>query len=184
MSHLDYKLERINSISFEAFLDLIYANKTYIEKGFAGTVKRCETQQGAKTLFDEWVSEESEERCFSFFIKNTQTDNLVGLVNIKNIDNSVKKCEIGYFISKQTAGKGIVSKFTSEVVTYCFEVLQMNKVFLRIAPDNIGSQKVAIKNGFQKEGVLREEYKGFQDKFEDVMYFGLLKNDYLKSKNV
>ncbi len=184
MSLFDYKLERINTVSFEAFLDLIYTNKTYIEKGFAGTVKRCETQQGAKILFDEWISEESKGNHFSFFIKHAQTNDLVGLINIKNIDNHVEKCEIGYFISEHAAGKGIVSKFTSEVVTYCFDVLHINKVFLRIAPENIASQKVAIKNGFQKEGVLREEYKGFQDKFEDVMYFGLLKTDYLKSKNV
>lgn len=183
MSLLDYKLERIENVSFETFLNLIYDNKTYIEKGFAGTVKRCETPKGAKILFKEWLSEEKHKRSFSFFIKNTQTDSLVGLVNIKNIDSTIKKCEIGYFISELYAGKGIVSKFTSEVVTFCFEELQMNKVFLRVAPENIGSQKVAIKNGFQKEGVLREEYLGFQDIYEDVMCFGLLKTEYLKSKD-
>ena len=181
MSFIDYKLERIQDISFEAFFNLIYTNKSYIEKGFAGTVKRCETKEDAKTLFEEWVLEESENRCFSFFIKNIQTNTLVGLVNIKNIDYAINKCEIGYFISEQAAGKGIISKFTSVVVTYCFEELQMNKVFLRIAPENIGSQKVALNNGFKKEGVLREEYKGFEDKLEDVMYFGLLKTDYLKN---
>ena len=129
------------------------------------------------------MSEEKHKRSFSFFIKNIQTDSLVGLVNIKNIDATIKKCEIGYFISELCAGKGIVSKFTSEVVTFCFEELQINKVFLRVAPENIGSQKVAIKNGFLKEGVLREEYLGFQDVYEDVMYFGLLKTEYLKSKD-
>lgn len=181
MCFIDYKLERIQDISFEAFFNLIYTNKSYIEKGFAGTVKRCQTKEGAKTLFEEWIKEESESSCFSFFIKNIQTNTLVGLVNIKNIDYDINKCEIGYFISEQAAGKGIISKFTSVVVTYCFEELQMNKVFLRIAPENIGSQKVALNNGFKKEGVLREEYKGFEDKLEDVMYFGLLKTDYLKN---
>ncbi len=184
MNHLNYKLQPIDSVSFEAFFELIYVNKSYIEKGFAGTVKRCQTKEEAKLLFDEWVSEESEGKIFSFFIESLETNTLVGLVNIKNIDPSVKKCEVGYFISEQMAGNGIVSKFTSDVVTYCFETLHMNKVFLRIAPENIGSQKVATKNGFQKEGVLRQEYKGFQDKYEDVMYFGLLKTDYLKHRNV
>lgn len=183
MSLIDYKLERIQNISFEVFFDLIYNNKSYIEKGFAGTVKRCQTKEGAKNLFKEWDLEESENRCFSFFIKNIQKNILVGLVNIKNIDYDINKCEIGYFVSEQVAGKGIVSKFTSNVVTYCFEKLHMNKIFLRIAPENIASQKVAFNNHFKKEGVLREEYKGFEDKLEDVMYFGLLKTDYLKTKN-
>ena len=144
MNLLEYKLENIDTISFETFLDLIYTNRAYIEKGFAGTVKRCQTKEGAKKLFKEWVLEEKENRSFSFFIKHIQTNTLVGLVNIKNIDYGIKKCEIGYFVSERLAGKGIVSKFTSEIVTYCFEVLQMNKVFLRMAPDNIGSQKIAI----------------------------------------
>lgn len=184
MNNINYKLERINDVSFEAFYSLIDSNKTYIQKGFAGTVKRCETKESSKTLFNEWNSEEIDRKSFSFFIKDTIKNTLIGLVNIKNIDEGIKKCEIGYFISENYTGKGIVSKFTSEVVIYCFDILQMNKVFLRIAPENIGSQKVAIKNNFKQEGVLREEYKGFQDKFEDVIYFGLLKIDYLKSKNV
>lgn len=183
MCLIDYKLERIQDVSFEAFFNLIYTNKSYIEKGFAGTVKRCQTKEGAKILFKEWALEEIKSKYFSFFIKSIQTTTIVGLVNIKNIDYSINKCEIGYFISEQVAGKGIVSKFTSDVVTYSFEELQMNKVFLRISPENIGSQKVAFNNGFKKEGVLREEYKGFEDKLEDVMYFGLLKTYYLKTKN-
>lgn len=184
MNFINYKLERIHNISFESFFNLIYINKAYIQKGFAGTVKRCETEKKAEALFKEWISEESEAKSFSFFIKDITKNTLIGLVNVKNIDNTIKKCEIGYFISEKYAGKGLVSKFTSEVVTYCFSELLMNKIFLRIAPENIGSQNVAIKNGFKKEGVLREEYKGFQDKLEDVMYFGLLKADYLKQNHV
>ncbi len=180
MNLSDYKLERIANVSFETFFNLISENKSYIEKGFAGTVKRCESKEGAKLLFEEWNSDENNNESFSFFIRDKKTDKLIGLVNIKNIDKLVKKCEIGYFISEQRAGKGIISKFTSEVVTYCFEVLQMNKVFLRIAPENIGSQRVALNNGFQKEGILRQEYLGFEGSYEDVMYFGLLKTDYQK----
>ena len=155
----------------------------YIQKGFAGTVKRCKTKEHAEKLFKEWISEENQTLSYSFFIKDTLKSTLVGLVNIKNIDTNIKKCELGYFIAESETGKGLISKFTSEVVTYCFDILQMNKIFLRIAPDNIRSQKVATHNGFKKEGLLREEYKGFQDKLEDVMYFGLLKADYLNKKN-
>ncbi|OEK06170.1 hypothetical protein A8C32_19275 [Flavivirga aquatica] len=182
MNTLNYKLERIQYISFNAFFNLIQTNKTYIQKGFSGTVKRCETKETSEKLFKEWVSEENNNNCFTFFIKDTIKNTIVGLINIKNIDYSVNKCEIGYFIAKDYAGNGLVSKFTSEIVTYCFDILHMNKIFIRIAPENIGSQKVALKNGFKQEGILREEYKGHLGKLEDVMYFGLLKGEYLKDK--
>ena len=80
MSIVDYKLERIHSISFEAFFNLIYTNKEYIQKGFAGTVKRCQTKAGSEKLFKEWVLEEKEGRYFSFFIKSSTKNSLVGLV--------------------------------------------------------------------------------------------------------
>lgn len=183
MNLIDYKLVGINTVSFEDFFNLINANKSYIEKGFAGTVKRCATEETAKVLYNEWVLDETKNKGFSFFIKNIKTQHLVGLINIKNIDTLVKKCEIGYFISKQTTSKGIVTNLTKDVVTFCFETLQMNKVFLRVFPENIASQKVALKNGFVKEGILREEYLGYNNNYEDVMYLGLLKSDYLKLKN-
>ncbi|WP_346881993.1 GNAT family protein [uncultured Algibacter sp.] len=177
---IQYKLEPIEFISREEFYDLINSNKTYIQKGFAGTVKCCNTREASKNVLKEWISNESQGKCYTFFIKNSSHDIFIGLINIKSIDHTVKKCELGYFIAESYSGKGLVSKFTSDVVTYCFNVLQMNKIYLRIAPDNIGSQKVAINNGFTQEGILREEYKGFQDKLEDVVYFGLLKSEYSK----
>ena len=42
----------------------------------------------------------------------------------------------------------------------------------------MGSQKVATKNGFIQEGILREEFKNGEGKLEDIMYFGLIKSDY------
>lgn len=173
-----FSLVRIDSVSADIFFDLIHKNKDYIQKGFAGTVKRCQTQEHATQLFSEWNLEEQKKRSFTFFIKDKITGVIIGLLNVKNIDYSVRKCEIGYFISEKYSGKGIISGFTQEIISYCFEDLQMNKIFLRTAPENIASQKVALKNGFLQEGILRQEYKGFQDKFEDVIYFGLLQNEY------
>lgn len=177
---MDCILVGIESISASTFFNLIDENRLYIQNGFAGTVNGCQNKEGSKELFEIWIQDEKEKRCFTFFIKDQNSENLIGLINIKNIDRDIGKCEIGYFISEKYTGKGIVSKFTNEVISLCFKQLDMNKIFLRIAPENVGSQKVALKNGFKQEGVLRQEYKGFQDRFEDVMYFGLLKNEYLK----
>jgi RimJ/RimL family protein N-acetyltransferase len=179
-----FSLVGIDSVSADVFYNLIHKNKEYIQKGFAGTVKRCQSQEQATQLFSEWNLEEQEKRNFTFFIKEEITGAIIGLLNVKNIDYSVRKCEIGYFISEKYSGKGIVSKCTQKIISYCFEDLNMNKIFLRAAPENIASQKVALKNGFQQEGILRQEYKGLQDKFEDVIYFGLLQNEYNAMENL
>ncbi|PHR69035.1 MAG: GNAT family N-acetyltransferase [Lutibacter sp.] len=176
---VNYQLESIFNISFEEFFHLIDSNREYIKKGFSGTVKRCENIIGAEDLFNEWSFEEKEKRHFCFFIKEESSNELIGLVNVKSIDLNVNKCEIGYFISQRFAGKGIISKATSDVIKFCFGDLEMNKIFIRSAPENIGSQKIALKNGFTQEGILRQEYKGSLG-MEDIVYFGLLKSEFIK----
>lgn len=176
---MNCQLESILNISFEEFFYLIDSNKEYIKKGFSGTVKRCKDRIGAEDLFKEWSEQEVQKQHFCFFIRDQKTNKLIGLVNVKSIDQNVRKCEIGYFISEKFSGKGIISKVTSDVIVFCFEELEMNKIFIRVAPENIGSQKIALKNGFTKEGVLRREYKGSQG-MEDIVYLGLLRNEYIK----
>ncbi len=174
----NYTLISIHEVSSEDFYNLINSNKEYIQKGFAGTVKDCQTKKSTEELFKKWISDEHKKQQYSFFIKDEIADVLIGLVNVKSIDQNIQKCEIGYFIAQVYAGKGIVSNMTSEVIRFCFEDLEMNKIFLRVFPENIGSKKVALKNGFVQEGILRQEYRGFQGELEDVMYLGLLKSTY------
>ena len=54
----------------------------------------------------------------------------------------------------------------------------MNKIFICTSKINKGSQQIALKHNFQKEGILREEFKNHEGVLEDVNYYGLLKSDF------
>jgi RimJ/RimL family protein N-acetyltransferase len=56
----------------------------------------------------------------------------------------------------------------------------MNKVYICTSKINLASQRIATKLGFQKEGILREEFKNGKAILEDIVYFGLLKSEYQK----
>jgi ribosomal-protein-serine acetyltransferase len=56
----------------------------------------------------------------------------------------------------------------------------MNKVYICTSKINAASQRIATKLGFQKEGILREEFKNGKAMLEDIVYFGLLKSEYQK----
>jgi RimJ/RimL family protein N-acetyltransferase len=90
------------------------------------------------------------------------------------------KCELAYFIDKNFEGKGIISKAVADTVAFCFNDLQMNKVYICTSKINAASQRIATKLGFQKEGILREEFKNGKAILEDIVYFGLLKSEYQK----
>ena len=74
-------------------------------------------------------------------------------------------------------GKGITSKMVSETLDFCFNTLNMNKVFICTSKINKASQQIALKHHFKQEGILREEFKSSEGTLEDIVYFGLLKSE-------
>ena len=103
---------------------------------------------------------------------------MIGIVNIKNIDWHVRLCELGYFLDEDFEGKGIMTEVLDKTIDYCFKELTMNKLFLRIGGENIGSQRLAEKKGFKLEGTLRKEYRIETGQLIDVEYYDKLKNAY------
>ena len=51
----------------------------------------------------------------------------------------------------------------------------MNKLFIKLSPNNKASQRLAIRSGFQLEGLLRKEFRIETGEIEDIEYYGKLK---------
>ena len=132
----------------------------------------------SSTVITSNIENEKNKENYYFYIRNSETKNLIGYVCIKNIDTKISKCELAYFIDAAFEGKGIISKVVSQTIAFCFEDVMMNKVFICTSKINYASQRIALKNGFQQEGILREEFKNGEGILEDILYFGLLKSDY------
>jgi RimJ/RimL family protein N-acetyltransferase len=84
--------------------------------------------------------------------------------------------ELGYWVGEPFWGKGIATRVIKSATTYLFNTYKINRIYASTFPKNIGSNKVLLKNGFIKEGVLRKA--AFKDGFFiDLEVFGLLKED-------
>lgn len=92
-------------------------------------------------------------------------------------DIYVKNCEIGYWIGYDYWGQGITSKVVKLIVDFLFHNFTITKINAEIFSDNIGSQKVLEKCGFEKEGYLKKQvYKNGE--YFDVILYGLRKEIY------
>jgi ribosomal-protein-serine acetyltransferase len=100
----------------------------------------------------------------------------IGMLFIKSLDWRIPKAELAYYIDKEYEGKGIISKALNNVIEFAFSVLKLNKLYLRVAPDNKGSRKVAEKNSFKIEGTLRNDFKTYEGALIDLLYYGLINN--------
>lgn len=173
MSNAKLQLLTINDVT--RFFQLIDKNKTPLTLYFPGTVKENETLEKTEAYIQTKLRAHKARAYFPFGI--FQNEQLIGIVQIKNIDWQIPKCELGYFLDKDFKGQGIITQKVGEVVQYCFETLELKKVFLRIDPENIGSNLVALKNGFELEGVLKCEFRRGDGKLVDVNYYGLLNEE-------
>lgn len=180
MKFINWKLNKIENIHFKEFFHLIENNRNRIIKTFPVTVSNCVDLKATEEFISKNIQIEIEKTGYYFYVRNIETNNLIGYIGIKKIDYNISKCELFYFIDNHFEGNGIISKAISEVINFCFKELKMNKIFICTSKINFGSQQIALKNGFVLEGTLREEFKNHEGVLEDVNYYGLLKSDYEK----
>lgn len=89
---------------------------------------------------------------------------------------------IGYVLSKDYWGLGIIPEAVKAVLEYAFDTLQLELVSVYHFPDNLRSRRVIEKCGFQFEGTLRKSTKIFDGTVYDDVCYSMTREDYLKTK--
>ena len=105
---------------------------------------------------------------------------LIGIIDIFNISQRVDMLTLGYFLEEKSWGKGIATEAVSIIVSYLFEYINVNRINAEVMLENNPSKKVLMKNGFLKEGTIRQGNFWPGKGIVDLEYYGLLKEDFLK----
>ncbi|MDQ7863805.1 GNAT family protein [Peribacillus frigoritolerans] len=101
---------------------------------------------------------------------------VIGSCGFLNMVTKHHRAEIGYELSKDHWGKGIVSEALEAVVMYGYRHFHLERIEALIEPDNHPSQKLVEKQGFRREGLLRH-YEYTRGKFDDLYMYSLIKED-------
>ncbi len=84
--------------------------------------------------------------------------------------------EIGYFIDEEFWNKGIATKAVKLIEDIGFKKLGFKRIEIVMNPKNKGSEKVAIKAKYKKEGLLKSViYSGKINEYEDVLMYAKVK---------
>ena len=94
----------------------------------------------------------------------------------------VKKGELGYWVSEQFQGKGIVTRSCQQLLKHAFTHLGLNRIVLRfkhVSDDNENgrSRRVAERLGFTQEGVQRQGGVA-RGEFMDMVVYSLLAEEW------
>lgn len=175
---ISWTTDSIHNIRPDEFYNLIEKNIEHIRKTFPVTLSNCADLGKTIDFIALSIANELRKENYYYYLRNSESNTLIGYVCIKNINTTLAKCELAYFVDKDFEGRGIITKAVGNTLAVCFDELNMNKVYICTSPVNMASQKVALKHGFAKEGILRDEFRNGEGILEDVVYFGLLKSDY------
>ncbi|KZM49893.1 GNAT family N-acetyltransferase [Labrenzia sp. OB1] len=80
-------------------------------------------------------------------------DSLVGMCGFHEINKQEQSVVIGYWLSEDCQGNGIISQCTSFFIGYAFDKLSLEKVWIPVAEGNIRSRKVCERLGLVSEGI-------------------------------
>jgi len=175
-----YIIRHVSIDDLDGYYNLIDKNRKRLEAFFAGLVAITGNLESTKAHLEDVLAKHEKKHFYSFIVIDSTNNRIIGSIQLKSIDWNIPKAEVGYYIDSDYEGKGITSTAVSKVIAYGFDELKMNKLFLRANSENKGSVRVAEKNGFRVEGVLRKDYKSTDGTLVDLVYYGLLRDDVRK----
>ncbi|HRB00603.1 MAG TPA: GNAT family N-acetyltransferase [Ignavibacteria bacterium] len=83
------------------------------------------------------------------------------------------RAEIGYELSKEFWGKGIMTEALQAIIEFGFTGMKLHSIEANIDPENLGSVKILEKLGFVREGYFKDSFL-FQGKFTDTSSYSLI----------
>lgn len=116
---------------------------------------------------------------FAFTIIDKDTKAVCGSTSYGNISFYDKRVEIGWtWLGTDFIGAGINQQAKFALLSYAFEVMQMERV--EVKTDNLNERaKAALRKiGMQQEGVLRSHMQMHSNRRRDSVYYGVLKNEW------
>lgn len=172
MTFEHYTLRILKKEDTQSYFELIENNRPRLEDFIAGIVSKTKSRKDTEIFMDEIIQKKANKTYYPLIIIDRTNNVFVGFFCVKNIDWSIPKAEIGYFIDKNQTGKGLAKKVLEEIVSHFFTNLKFSKLLLRIHPENKASINVAEKSGFTMEGTIRRDYKKTNGEVVDMMYYG------------
>lgn len=123
-----------------------------------------------------WLKQSKKQRKnnFSHNFAIIVNDRVVGGVGVKINQHYPHEGEIGYFIDESYWGGGVATEAVKKMETYAFKKLGLKRIVIVMDKNHKASEKVAIKAGYKKEGIM-EKFIFRRGKYYDACLYAKVK---------
>lgn len=134
------------------------ANEDRLKRYFPKTLEQNLTPDLSNTFVAKKIKKFENKEEFLFTLKENESNKLVGLFYIKEVDWTKKQGEFAYAIDYNVEGKGLTTETVKQLSDYAFETLGLETLQIISHKSNIGSIKVAENSNFTWIKTLKNEF--------------------------
>jgi ribosomal-protein-serine acetyltransferase len=102
---------------------------------------------------------------------------LAGVITLHKIDWRNRASEIGYWLAREFQGRAIMTGAARAVTEHALVELELNRVEIRCAVDNVKSAAIPKRLGFTCDGVLRQASL-LDGRYRDLEVYSMLRSEY------
>lgn len=126
---------------------------------------------------EHWFTKVLESSDRKYFIVHDAEHEFMGVVRCDEIDHLNRSIRIGCDMVPELRGKGYGSRVYDLLFKYCFDFMNMHRLWLLVIDTNQVAIGLYTKKGFIEEGRYREAL--FRDgEYHDYILMSLLENEY------
>jgi len=104
----------------------------------------------------------------------------IGNIGLHGIKQANRSGMIGYWLSEDNQGRGIITDCVRTLMDYGFCTLNLNRIYIHCAAGNIKSRAIPERLGFVQEGVLQDG-EHLYGVFHDLVIYGMVKRNWNSS---
>lgn len=105
------------------------------------------------------------------------TSEIIGSCGFLEYTARHARTEVGLELAKEYWRGGVMTEALAAIIQYGFSHMELMRIQALIEPENIASQKLFVKSGFVREGLLRK-YERTNGEFDDLYMYSLLRDEY------
>jgi ribosomal-protein-serine acetyltransferase len=124
------------------------------------------------------------QRCLEEFAAGTgitcsvwRSGEVVGIVGLTSIELLNRSGVIGYWLAEDHQGKGLMTMACHALLDHAFGNLELNRVEILVATDNVKSRAIPERLGFRREGTLRQA-EWMNDRYVDLDVYAMLREEW------
>jgi len=102
---------------------------------------------------------------------------VIGSCLLFHFEPGSDRAEIGYVLGRDHWGRGVMQEALPAVIGHAFGPMGLRRLEAEVDPRNGASERVLLRLGFTREGLLRQRWAG-KGEVKDALVFGLLRDEW------